>query len=195
MNILMHVCCGPCLMYPLKRLTEKGHKITGFWYNPNIHPYTEYQSRLEAVRYAEWAKGFSVIYENSYDLEQYLQAVLPHLTDSCRFCYQLRLERTARVAKEKGFEAFSTTLLVSPTQKHELINEIGEELAKKYDIKFFYEDLRPGYYEGKAMAKELNLYRQKYCGCIFSEKERYCDKKGSDPVWREKGFRLQERND
>lgn len=176
MNILMHVCCGPCLMYPLKRLTEKGHKLTGFWYNPNIHPYTEYQNRLEAVRYLEWARVFPMIYENSYDLVEYLKVVLPHLDDRCRFCYQLRLARTASVAKEKGFEAFSTTLLVSPTQKRELINEIGEELAQKYDIKFFYEDLRPGYYEGKGMAKELNLYRQKYCGCIFSEKERYYKK-------------------
>jgi hypothetical protein len=195
MNILMHVCCGPCLMYPLKRLTEKGHKLTGFWYNPNIHPYTEYQNRLEAVRYLEWARVFPMIYENSYDLVEYLKVVLPHLDDRCRFCYQLRLARTASVTKEKGFEAFSTTLLVSPTQKHELINEIGEELAKKYDIKFFYADLRPGYYEGKGMAKELNLYRQKYCGCIFSEKERYYNKKGSYPIWQEKGFRLQERND
>jgi hypothetical protein len=195
MNILMHVCCGPCLMYPLKRLTEKGHKLTGFWYNPNIHPYTEYQNRLEAVRYLEWARDFPMIYENSYDLVEYLKVVLPHLDDRCRFCYQLRLARTASVTKEKGFEAFSTTLLVSPTQKHELINEIGEELAKKYDIKFFYADLRPGYYEGKGMAKELNLYRQKYCGCIFSEKERYYNKKGSYPIWQEKGFRLQERND
>lgn len=191
----MHVCCGPCLMYPLKRLTEKGHKLTGFWYNPNIHPYTEYQNRLEAVRYLEWARDFPMIYENSYDLVEYLKVVLPHLDDRCRFCYQLRLARTASVTKEKGFEAFSTTLLVSPTQKHELINEIGEELAKKYDIKFFYADLRPGYYEGKGMAKELNLYRQKYCGCIFSEKERYYNKKGSYPIWQEKGFRLQERND
>ena len=178
MEILIHVCCGPCLTYPLKRLTEKGHKLTGFWYNPNIHPYTEYQNRLEAAGYLEWAKVFPMIYDDSYDLVEYLQAVLPHLEDRCRFCYQLRLERTARVAKEKGFEAFSTTLLVSPTQKNELINEIGEELAKKYNIKFFYEDLRPGYYEGKNIAKELNLYRQKYCGCIFSEKERY-EKKGS----------------
>ena len=192
MNILMHVCCGPCLMYPLKRLTEKGHKLTGFWYNPNIHPYTEYQNRLEAARYLEWARVFPMIYEDSYDLVEYLQAVMPHLDDRCRFCYQLRLARTASVAKEKSFEAFSTTLLVSPTQKHELINEIGEELAKKYDVKFFYEDLRPGYYEGKAMAKELSLYRQKYCGCIFSEKERYYNKKGSYPIWQEKGFRLQE---
>jgi len=184
MEILIHVCCGPCLTYPLKRLTEKGHKLTGFWYNPNIHPYTEYQNRLEAARYLEWAKVFPMIYEDSYDLVEYLQAVMPHLEDRCRFCYQLRLERTARVAKEKGFEGFSTTLLVSPTQKHELIDEIGEELAKKCEIKFFYEDLRPGYYEGKNMAKELNLYRQKYCGCIFSEKERYY-KKGL----RDKGFK------
>ena len=187
MEILIHVCCGPCLTYPLKRLTEKGHKLTGFWYNPNIHPYTEYQNRLEAARYLEWTKVFPIIYEDSYDLVEYLQAVMPHLEDRCRFCYQLRLERTARVAKEKGFEAFSTTLLVSPTQKHELIDEIGEELAKKYEIKFFYEDLRPGYYEGKNMAKELNLYRQKYCGCIFSEKERYY-KKGSIRQ-RRKGFK------
>ncbi|MDH4222181.1 MAG: epoxyqueuosine reductase QueH [candidate division Zixibacteria bacterium] len=173
MEILIHICCGPCLTYPLKRLTEKGHTLTGFWYNPNIHPYTEYQNRLEAARYLEWSKVFPMIYEDFYDLEGFLKEILPHLEDRCRFCYQLRLGRTARVAREKGFEAFSTTLLVSPTQKHEIINEIGEKLAEEYKIKFFYEDLRPGYYEGKNLAKEMNLYRQKYCGCIFSEKERY----------------------
>ena len=173
MEILIHVCCGPCLTYPLKRLTQKGQLLTGFWYNPNIHPFTEYQNRLESAKYLEWYKIFPMIYENSYDLERYLKEILLHLEDRCRYCYQMRLERTAQVAKEKGFEAFSTTLLVSPTQKHGLIYEIGENLAKEYEIKFFYEDLRPGYYEGKNMAKELNLYRQKYCGCIFSEKERY----------------------
>lgn len=187
MEILIHVCCGPCLAYPLKRLTEKGHNLTGFWYNPNIHPYTEYQNRLEAARYLEWAKVFPMIYEDSYDLERFLKEVLPHLEDRCRFCYQLRLERTVQVAREKGFEAFSSTLLVSPTQKHELINEIGEKLAERYQIKFFYEDLRPGYYEGKNLAKELNLYRQKYCGCIFSEKERYSKKDSRDPGVKDSG--------
>ncbi len=178
MRILLHCCCAQCAIYPLKRLRKKGHDVTGFWYNPNIHPFTEYRNRLEALRYLEGIEGFPVIYKDSYELEKYLKKVIDDLDNRCRNCYELRLFKTAEVARKEGFDRFSTTLLVSPYQKHSLINEVGEKVAKEIGVDFFYEDFRPGFYEGKNFAKENNIYRQKYCGCIFSERERYQKKKG-----------------
>jgi len=173
MKILLHCCCAQCTLYPLKRLKQKGHEVTGFWYNPNIHPYTEYRNRLEAIRYLEGIEPFPIIYEDSYEIEKYLKMVINDLDTRCRHCYELRLFRTAERAKKDEFDRFTTTLLVSPYQDHSLINDIGEKVGKEIGIDFYYEDFRPGFYEGKNFAKEQNLYRQKYCGCIFSEKERY----------------------
>ncbi len=172
MRILVHICCAPCFTYPHKRLVEQGHDVTGFFYNPNIHPYLEYKKRMESLeRYAE-LKGTRVVYKNDYDLEGYLRCALD-AQDRCEFCYTSRLTEAARTANMLGFEAFTTTLLISPYQKHEMLARAGEKIADEYSIEFYYEDFREGYRESRHLARSFELYMQKYCGCIFSEKERY----------------------
>jgi predicted adenine nucleotide alpha hydrolase (AANH) superfamily ATPase len=176
MRILLHVCCANCAIYPLKVLSEAGHQVFGFWYNPNIHPFTEYQKRLDAVKSLEEIKSFPVFYHDSYDLEKFLKVAIQDVENRCGFCYKIRLIKAANYAKENDFDGFTTTLLISPYQKHEMIKEIGEKIGADLDIKFIYTDFRPGFYEGKNEGRSLELYSQKYCGCIFSEKERYQNK-------------------
>lgn len=176
MQILMHICCGPCTAYPLLRLREQGHTPTGFFYNPNIHPYREFKQRLTAARTLGDLMDFPVEFVREYDLNAYLRRVVFNEAKRCLICYRLRLEETAKKAAESGVEAFTTTLLYSRYQRHEAIRQIGEELAQQYGVQFFYEDFRTGWQQGIDMAIEMELYRQPYCGCIYSEQERY-DKK------------------
>jgi predicted adenine nucleotide alpha hydrolase (AANH) superfamily ATPase len=157
-------------------MLEEGHDVTAFFYNPNIHPYQEYKNRLVSVeKYAE-LKGTRVIYDNDYDIENYLRGALV-AEERCEFCYKERLEKTARIAGQLDFDAFTTTLLISPYQKHETIVMVGKKIANEFGIEFYYEDFREGYQESRDISKTLGLYKQKYCGCIFSEKERYFRKK------------------
>jgi predicted adenine nucleotide alpha hydrolase (AANH) superfamily ATPase len=168
MEILLHVCCAPCLIYPLEQL--QGKKITNFYYNPNIHPCDEFIKRKEWVERLSVEGGLDVLtYE--YNPDSYLDAVVFSDKERCYKCYELRLFETARVADMKDVDAFSTTLLSSPHQKHEMIVDIAKKASKKYNIPFFYEDYRKGYKEGLKKAKEMGIYRQKYCGCIYSLKE------------------------
>jgi predicted adenine nucleotide alpha hydrolase (AANH) superfamily ATPase len=153
-------------------MEEEGHEVTGFFYNPNIHPYQEYKSRKVALeKYAEM-KATRVIYKDDYDIENYLRGALD-AKDRCRFCYTMRLAETAKTASSLGFDAFTTTLLISTYQKHEILAEVGKKIANEGGIEFYYEDFRDGYKESRDIAHGLELYMQKYCGCIFSEKERY----------------------
>ena len=173
MHLLVHVCCGPCASYPVPYLLKKGHKLHGFFYNPNIHPYQEYSRRMEAAKQMAAAFNIEMIWASEYELEKYLREVSFREDKRCRYCYYLRLQRAAQVAKHGHFDAFTTSLLVSPYQKHDLIREIGELAAKEVGVPFYYEDFRPGYAESVARSRELGLYRQPYCGCIFSERDRY----------------------
>ncbi len=172
MRILLHICCAPCFTYPHKQLQEEGHEVTGFFYNPNIHPYQEYKSRKVALEKYVEMKPARVIYKNDYDIENYLRGALD-ADDRCRFCYECRLTETAKTAHSLEFDAFSTTLLISPYQKHEMLFQAGKRIADEYGIEFYYEDFRKGYAESREIARALELYMQKYCGCIFSEKDRY----------------------
>jgi predicted adenine nucleotide alpha hydrolase (AANH) superfamily ATPase len=149
--------------------------VTALFYNPNIHPYTEYKNRMEALEKYAQIKGTRVIYKD-YDMENYLRGALAS-ADRCEFCYSLRLAEAAKTARQFGFDAFTTTLLISPYQKHELLARTGEKIANEYGVKFYYEDFREGYRESRELARALELYMQKYCGCIFSEKERYYKQK------------------
>jgi predicted adenine nucleotide alpha hydrolase (AANH) superfamily ATPase len=149
----------------------------GFFYNPNIHPYQEYQRRLEAVRRYEEEAAVKVIYQDEYDLEDFLRGVAFREDDRCRICYHLRLLATAKVAKHGKFAAFTTTLLHSRHQNHDLIKAIGETVGKEQGVQFLYKDFREGWREGIRESKALGLYRQSYCGCIYSEKERYLGKR------------------
>ena len=172
-KILLHTCCGPCAICTVKRLRDHGFEVTAFWYNPNVHPFTEYRSRLEAMRTLARAIELPLIVAEGYDMIDYFRAVVGHEGDRCRDCFRLRLKKAAAVAKEKGLDAFTTTLLISPYQKHELLREVGEEVARELGIDFYYGDFRPEFHESHHLSRELDLYRQKYCGCVYSEWERY----------------------
>jgi len=161
-------------------LREEGDEVCGLFYNPNIHPYLEYRRRLDTlVSYAD-SEGLAVIREEAYPLEAFLRQTAFREEDRCRYCYQLRLSHAARIAKKGGFDAFTTTLLYSRYQKHDLIREIAAEAAGTQGVPFFYRDFREGWSEGVRISKEKGMYRQPYCGCIYSEKERYCRNVGQE---------------
>ena len=173
MKVLLHICCAPCSIYPLGELRGQGKDVTGFFFNHNIHPYQEYRRRLDTVKEFAGKVGLDVIYRDEYRLEDFLAAVAAAPAERCRYCYASRLEETARVAAESGFDAFSSSLLYSRYQRHDEIRALGERLATAYGVAFHYDDFRRGWQEGIRLSKELGLYRQQYCGCIYSEKERY----------------------
>ena len=173
MKLLLHICCAPCVVYPYKFLKTKGISLTGLFYNPNIHPYLEYRKRLGTLN--KWLEGedFKCIIRDDYALEDFLRITAFREAERCRLCYMMRLEMAAGVAKKGKFGAFTTTLLYSKFQKHELVRDMGEAAAGKYGVPFYYEDFRVGWKEGITLSKKKNLYRQQYCGCIYSEWERY----------------------
>lgn len=177
MNLLLHTCCAPCSVACVSRLREEGIHPTAFWYNPNIHPLKEYRARKQTLIEYAASIHMKVIMEDEYGLRKFIQGIYPDFDHRCDFCYRVRLEETAARAKERGFEAFSTTLLISPYQKHEWIRKLGEEIGEKYGVPFLYRDFRPYFREGQDQARALGLYMQKYCGCVFSEEERYAKKK------------------
>lgn len=172
-KVLLHTCCAPCTTYVRKELEGEGFDLTGYFYNPNIHPYTEYEKRLTAMRLYSIQTDFPVIFDDEYDIENFFEITFKKGDKRCLYCYMLRLHKAASMAKKLKFDAFSTTLLLSPYQQHELIKEAGEIVAKKIGIPFLYKDLRAGYPESVRLSREMNLYRQKYCGCLFSERDRY----------------------
>lgn len=173
MNVLLHICCGPCASYPLPFLMEEGHEVKGVFFNPNIHPFKEYERRREGAGQLAKHNEVELIVDEEYDPNPYLRAVVNHENDRCRLCYQIRLQKAAELAVKEKFEGFTTSLLVSPYQKHDLIKTVGEECAKKYGVPFLYYDWRDKYPETIKRSRELELYRQPYCGCIYSEWERY----------------------
>ena len=188
MKILLHMCCGPCSCYPVKKLREEGFEPIGFFFNPNIHPYQEWRQRLKTAREFAEKVGMEIHVVNHYGLREFLTktfSVVEGLDgddtinfadgfhNRCKICYAWRLGETAKFAAENNFEIFTSTLFYSIHQNHELMKKIAESVAKNFGVKFFYEDFRAGWDEGIAISKELELYRQNYCGCIFSEEERF----------------------
>ena len=174
MKLLMHTCCAPCSVYCIDSLRSEGIEPILYWYNPNIHPYMEYKTRRDTLK--EYAKIINIqaIFEEEYGLKEFCKNTIQDLENRCsNYCYKARLEQTIKYAKENGYDCFTSTLFVSPYQKHEELKRICEDLAQKYDIKFLYRDFRLGFREGQAKARELGLYMQKYCGCVFSEEDRY----------------------
>ncbi len=175
MKILMHTCCAPCLEYPSKILQEEGIEFVAYFYNPNIQPYWEHERRKKALEELSDMKNFELvlstpdenkIIEDSLNNENIWKEQID--LKRCEFCYRTRLDNVARYAKEKGYKYFSTTLLLSIYQNHDLIKTVGNEIAKKYSIKFYERDFRNGFRESQSMAKNDHLYRQKHCGCIVS---------------------------
>ncbi len=186
MAILLHTCCGPCLAgsYPLLEPTAGAGNTAVFWENPNIHPFVEYRQRQTSFVKMAGIFGLEIIAGH----EEYGLAGFLHELDGeygpgrCAVCYRLRLEAAARAAARLAFEAFTTTLLISPYQNHELLIATGKAAAEKVGIRFHYTDFRPGFRQSHETARQHDLYRQKYCGCIFSEHERFSnDKKYLNP--------------
>ncbi|NPA40450.1 MAG: epoxyqueuosine reductase QueH [Thermodesulfobacteria bacterium] len=177
--VLLHICCGPCVIYPAKFFNLKGIKWKGYFYNPNIHPYREFRQRIRALETIAELKGFEVVWEKGYGLRLFLKEVRfeENKPRRCERCYLLRLRQTVKKALELKADAFTTTMLYSIYQDHELIRQICEDLSFKYKVEFFYHDFREGYKQGQEEAKSLDIYRQGYCGCIFSEEERYYKKR------------------
>lgn len=244
MRILVHICCAPCFTTVHRTLSNEGHEIVGYFFNPNIHPYQEFLNRLHCLERYTALKPVEVIYDKEYDLDKYLVGalkakydLLPFQTTKskpaqpahgfqerievkdalqirvrskdenttttenievrdtssgssveggqnheakfkprCGYCIALRLAKTAERAAGSGFEAFTTTLLESKYQPHDYIRALGNQLANSHGIEFYYKDFRANWKESIKISKELELYRQQYCGCIFSEYERFGSK-------------------
>lgn len=172
MEMLLHICCAPCATYTVQALRDEGFEPVGYFYNPNIHPFTEYRRRLETLQQYAEAVELDVVYRDEYMLEDFIKQAM-EVEDRCQLCYTFRLEAAARQASDMGIPIFTSTLLISPYQKHEVIKDIGKGFASDYGVDFHYRDYRPGYKETYQMCRDMGLYRQGYCGCIFSEKERY----------------------
>ncbi|GHU15162.1 hypothetical protein FACS1894163_00930 [Spirochaetia bacterium] len=183
-RLLLHTCCAPCSVKCIDSLAEENIRPALFWYNPNIHPFTEYRERRDTLVKFAVDSGLELLSDDEYGLRPFVRGIYTKdaaefadkTPQRCTYCYRLRLEKTAARAAEAGFDYFSTTLLISPYQNHDLIRGIGEELGEIYGIKFLYRDFRPLFRAGQGKARELGFYMQKYCGCIFSEEERYREK-------------------
>lgn len=169
MDILLHICCGPCLIYPFGRLKDQGFKVSGFYYNPNIFPVTEFYRRMDGLKTLSQELSISVEYPE-YQEAEFSQVIgtLGFKFKRCESCWSLRLYKTAHYAKANGFRSFSTTLLVSPYQNHELLKQIGYQVAQAVGVDFYYEDFRVGFKQAQVEAKLRGIYRQKYCGCQYS---------------------------
>lgn len=177
-TLLLHACCAPCSSAVLEYLYEN-FNITLFFYNPNISPESEFNYRLEELKRLIVEMNFRDIeivvpdYDNN-EFEELAKGLedLPEGDKRCKKCYRLRLMKTAEYAKEKGFDYFTTTLSVSPYKNAQLLNEIGGELEKEYETPYLYSDFKKkeGYKRSCELSREYNLYRQNYCGCIYSKK-------------------------
>ena len=183
MKLLMHTCCAPCSVYCIDTLRKEGIEPTLYWYNPNIHPYTEYKARRDCLK--EYANSINVqaIFEEDYGLDEFCREAVKDLKARCtNYCYPVRLRKTFEYAKENGYDTVTTTLLYSIYQKHDFIKAYMEKLSKEFGIDFLYRDFRVGFWEGHQKAHDIGLYMQKYCGCIFSEEDRYSNPNQPKPV-------------
>jgi hypothetical protein len=162
-KVLLHACCAPCTTYVHQWLTENRFNPTGFFYNPNIYPIEEYEKRKECMEHYAFITKLPTLFID--------EEIKPE-AGNCLNCYETRLRMTARCGRINNYDCFSTSLLVSPYQKHDLIRECGTRIAEEEGIEFLYYDLRGDYHKGIEISRELNLYRQKFCGCSASLIER-----------------------
>ena len=177
-KLLLHSCCAPCSSYVITYLYDY-FDITILYYNPNIYPYEEYKKRKdEQIRLISNFKGVKII-DCDYDNDIYNEVIKglenePERGSRCTKCFYLRLDKTGEIAKKNNFEYFGTTLTVSPYKNARLLNEIGEDISKKYDIKWLYSDFKKndGYKKSIELSKKYDLYRQDYCGCIYSKRDK-----------------------
>jgi epoxyqueuosine reductase len=172
-KLLLHTCCAPCSVMSVQALRAEGLEPTAYWYNPNIHPLTEYRARRDALRGYAKSIGMELIENDTYGLRPFVRAVAEDIENRCAYCYDVRMTAAARFAAEHGFTHFSTTLFYSPYQNHELLKQTADRAAKEHGVQLLYRDFRTLFREGQRQARALELYMQKYCGCVFSEEERY----------------------
>ena len=174
-RILLHVCCGTCALYPYF-LLKQNFDVTFFYYNPNIHPRKEYIKRLEIIKVI--SKKYSIpLVIGKYEVKKWFRLTAdlknePEGGIRCAQCFDMRLDSTADMAKKLGFDLFCTTLTISPHKNYRIINSIGMELASVKGIGFYKADLKKkdGFKKTMELSKKLNLYRQNYCGCVYSKK-------------------------
>jgi len=176
MKTLLHICCAPCANQPIEVLRGDNIEVTGFWYNPNIHPFTEYRARRNCLREYAGTIDLKLIERDDYGLRPFVREVAADIEGRCVKCYGMRLFETARMAAEGGFDSFTSSLFISPYQNHELMRDVAERAAHEYGVEFLYRDFRPYFKDGQNFAREHGFYMQKYCGCVFSEQERYLKK-------------------
>ena len=179
-KVLLHSCCAPCSVYCIDALRAEGLEPASLWFNPNIHPYQEYKARRDTLLAYGESIGVTVNVLEDYGLREFVKSVADDIDHRCAHCYTIRLGTAAKYASEHGFEAFTSSLFISPYQNHELLKAVGEQMGKQYGVEFLYRDFRPGFREGQTKARELGLYMQKYCGCIFSEEDRYAKQIAKD---------------
>jgi predicted adenine nucleotide alpha hydrolase (AANH) superfamily ATPase len=172
-RLLLHICCAPCSTYSIKRLRELAFDVTGYWYNPNVHPFGEHERRREALVHYGSIADLPILWETAYEMVDWLRATSgrEQLGQRCQICYRMRMERVAGVAAREGFDAFTTTLLISPYQDQTAIRAIGDEAARRYGVAFYFDNLRRGWAEHFQMTRDAALYSQRYCGCVYSEWE------------------------
>ncbi len=179
-SLLLHACCAPCSSYVMKYLSEY-FKITILYYNPNIYPEEEYKKRVAEIKRLinEMPVNNPVeLIEGRYEPSEFFEAVKglekePEGGNRCRICYEMRLREAAEYALSGGYDYFATTLSISPLKKSDILNEIGEKIAMKYGICHLPSDFKKkdGYKQSVELSKEYNLYRQNFCGCIFSKRK------------------------
>lgn len=173
MTTLLHTCCAVCLPGAVEDLRRGSNEVVPFFYNPNIQPLLEFRKRLKAFRVLADSMRIRTEFDETYDLELFFRTVLADMANRCALCYRLRLGVTARRAARGGYEAFATTLSASPHQKHALIQAEGERAAAEHGVAFIYRDWRALHEANVNAARSRSIYRQQYCGCVWSEEERY----------------------
>jgi predicted adenine nucleotide alpha hydrolase (AANH) superfamily ATPase len=202
MKLLLQTCCGPCLTGSRISFEEEEMDLVGLWFNPNIHPRTEYDRRLQTLQRYIYLHPMEMVFIEEYPLFSFLTGMMKDTcsgcsnagskmsqserTRRCSYCYRTRLMRTALVAKDRGIDHFSTTMLISKHQDHNIIRRIGDECAQDVGLDFVYKDLRIKWKESISISRSLRMYRQPYCGCIFSEQERYAGSDGFGPRSKDK---------
>ena len=183
-KLLLHVCCGPCALGSVPAFRADGFEPAGYYFNPNIHPWHEYEKRWETLKQVSGMLGMELLPPGEYNYKEHLLTALQG-ENRCEACYRLRLMGAAQKAAESHINAFSTTLFISPYQDKEKLAKAGREAGEKYGVRFVLKDLRPYFRQAQEEARRNNLYRQGYCGCIFSEVERYGKKglKAGEQCW------------
>lgn len=172
-RVLLHCCCAPCSVSCIAPLRAEGIEPVAFWFNPNIHPWKEYEARRDCLITYAANVNMELVVKEDYGLREFVKNTADDILNRCSYCYGTRLEQAAKYAAENGYEAFTSTLFASVYQKHELMKTAAEGFAEKYNVEFLYRDFRVNFREGNQKARELGLYMQKYCGCIYSEEDRY----------------------